>query len=168
MSSFPPRFGSIHLRLRLLQPEPHVHLAVHRGCGGEVLLRLLALTRAPVELAEAGMTVGHERAHLELGCQGHCGAVVRRGGRHVEASTMRGDVASRRSRTHASVTRSPRPRASIRARSAQERASSTWLASRYASPSRATLSERYAPIPARSWAVTACCREARPSSMRPD
>jgi hypothetical protein len=26
-----------HLRLALLQPEPHVHLAVHRRGGGEVL-----------------------------------------------------------------------------------------------------------------------------------
>src|SRR4029434_4496253 len=50
-------------RLCLLQPVRHPHLAVHRRCGGEVLLRLLALARAPVELAEAEVTVGDERAH---------------------------------------------------------------------------------------------------------
>ena len=42
-----------HLRFRLLQPVRHPHLAVHRRCGGEMLLRLLTLARAPVELAEA-------------------------------------------------------------------------------------------------------------------
>ena len=42
-----------HLRLRLLQPEPHVHLAAHRSRGSHVLVRLVALARAPVELAEA-------------------------------------------------------------------------------------------------------------------
>ena len=36
-------FTSGPRRLRLLQPEAHVHLAVHRRRGGEVLLRLLAL-----------------------------------------------------------------------------------------------------------------------------
>src|SRR5262245_20193700 len=39
----------IRLRLRLLKPERHVHLAIHRGCGGEVLLRLFRLARASVE-----------------------------------------------------------------------------------------------------------------------
>jgi hypothetical protein len=38
---------------RLLQPELHAHLALHRRRGGEMLVRLLALARAPVELAEA-------------------------------------------------------------------------------------------------------------------
>src|SRR5215470_16020835 len=51
------------LRLRLLQPVRHPHLAVHRRRGGEVLLRLLALARAPVELAEAEVAVGDEGAH---------------------------------------------------------------------------------------------------------
>src|SRR6266849_8902295 len=50
-------------QLRLLQPEPHVHFAVHRRRGGEVLSGLLALARAPVELAEAEVTMGDERAH---------------------------------------------------------------------------------------------------------
>src|SRR5262249_19390517 len=57
------------LLLRLLQPVRHPHLAVHRRRGGEILLRLLARTRAPVELAEAEVAVGDERAHVQLGSQ---------------------------------------------------------------------------------------------------
>ena len=53
------------LRLRLLQIEPHVHLAVHRRRDGEVLLRLLTLARAPVELAEAEMAVAEPPHSLE-------------------------------------------------------------------------------------------------------
>src|SRR5437773_1617638 len=56
----------LHLRRRLLQPESHVHLAVHCGGGTEVLLHLLALACAPVELAETKVAVGDERAHAEL------------------------------------------------------------------------------------------------------
>jgi hypothetical protein len=52
--------------LRFLQPVRHAHLAVHRRRGGEVLLGLLSLVRAPVELAEAEMAVGDEGAHAEL------------------------------------------------------------------------------------------------------
>ena len=49
-----------------LPPAPartHAHLAVHRRRRGEMLLRLLALARAPVELAEAEVAVGDEGAH---------------------------------------------------------------------------------------------------------
>src|SRR5213593_4393937 len=60
----------------MLQPEPHVHLAVHRRRSGDVLLRLLALARAPVELAEAEVAVGDERAHGELVGQIQSVAVV--------------------------------------------------------------------------------------------
>lgn len=45
------------LRLRLLQPEPHVHLAVHRRGGREVQSGLLLLARASVELAETKVAV---------------------------------------------------------------------------------------------------------------
>src|SRR5262249_32883892 len=57
-----PRLSSklLHLSLRLLQPVRHPHLAVHRRRSGEMLLRLLALARAPVELAEAEVAVGDE------------------------------------------------------------------------------------------------------------
>src|SRR5262249_46801146 len=56
----------LNLRLRLLQPVRHVHFAIHRRRGGEVLLGLLALAGAPVELAEAEVAVGDERAYAEL------------------------------------------------------------------------------------------------------
>src|SRR2546428_240182 len=42
-----------YLRLRLLQPEVHVHFAVHRRRGGEVLLGRYTLAGAPVQFAEA-------------------------------------------------------------------------------------------------------------------
>src|SRR5215467_13446873 len=53
----------LQLSLRLLEPEAHVHLAVHRRREGEVLLRLLTLARACEQLAEAEVAVGDERAH---------------------------------------------------------------------------------------------------------
>src|SRR5262249_33506166 len=53
------------VRLSLLQPVRHPHLAVHRRRGDEVLLRLPALARAPVELAEAEVAVGDEGALAE-------------------------------------------------------------------------------------------------------
>ena len=47
-------------------------LVVHRRCGGEVLAGLLTLARAPIELTEAEVAVGDERAHAKpVGeCQG--------------------------------------------------------------------------------------------------
>jgi DNA-binding NtrC family response regulator len=45
------------------EPEAHVHLAVHRCGGAEVLMGLLLLAGAPVELAEAEVAVGDEGAH---------------------------------------------------------------------------------------------------------
>ena len=58
-----PQF--LRLSLRLFQPEPHVHLVVHRRCGGEVLPGLIALVCASVKPAEPEMAVGDERAHPE-------------------------------------------------------------------------------------------------------
>src|SRR5437667_8457767 len=51
----------MHLRLGLLQPVRHAHVAVHRHRGGEVLLRLPPLVGAPVELAVSEVTMGDER-----------------------------------------------------------------------------------------------------------
>ncbi len=65
-----------HLRLRLLPPEPHVHLAVHRHRSGEVLLRLLSLARTSVELAKAEVAVSDERAHTARLAEGQRLAVV--------------------------------------------------------------------------------------------
>jgi hypothetical protein len=49
-------------RARLLQPVRHVHVAVHHRRRRDVRVRLLVLAGAPVELAKAGVAVGHERA----------------------------------------------------------------------------------------------------------
>src|SRR5262249_23324047 len=51
----------------LLQPEVHVHPAVHRSGDVEVLLCLVALTGLPIEPAEAEMAVGDGRPHAQLG-----------------------------------------------------------------------------------------------------
>src|SRR5215467_13931244 len=64
------------LRLRPLQPEPHVHLAVHRRRGGEVLTGSVAPPGAPVELPEAEVAVGEERVHPQLAGKCQCLAVV--------------------------------------------------------------------------------------------
>src|SRR4030095_38645 len=64
------------LRLRLLQPVRHPHLAVHRCRSGQVLRRPLALARALVELAEAAVAVSDERAHAELFCENYRLAAV--------------------------------------------------------------------------------------------
>ena len=55
--------------LRLLQPELHTHLAINRGGGREVRSGFLSLVRLSVELAEAKVTVGDERAQAQLGCE---------------------------------------------------------------------------------------------------
>ena len=60
--SWPAHFG-----LRLLQPELHAHLAIHRGSNLEVLFCLLALADIRVQLAEAEVTVRDERTHAQLG-----------------------------------------------------------------------------------------------------
>jgi len=54
----------VQLCFRLIQPEPHPHLAIRRRRDREMLLR--ALARAPVELAEAEVAVGNERAHAKF------------------------------------------------------------------------------------------------------
>ena len=45
-----PSWPFLRLRLRLLPPEAHAHLAVHRRRGGQVLLGPLPSTRPPVEI----------------------------------------------------------------------------------------------------------------------
>ena len=52
--------------LCVLEPKAHVHLAVQRGGGGEVLASLVALARAPVERAETEVAMSDERAHAQL------------------------------------------------------------------------------------------------------
>ena len=70
--------GLSHLRLRLLQPEAHVHPAIQGRCDGEVLLSLLVLAGAPIEPAKAEVAVGDERAHAQFVGQGQGRAIVRR------------------------------------------------------------------------------------------
>src|SRR5262249_24343993 len=48
---------------RLLAPEAHVHLAIHRRRGGQTLPSLLWLAGAAIERAQAQMAVGDKRAH---------------------------------------------------------------------------------------------------------
>src|SRR5215470_11112006 len=84
--------------LRLLQPEPHAHLAVHRGRGGEVLPRLLAVARPPVEFAEAEVAVGSEGPHLQLFRQRQGAPVVLCTLLGIELLGMRGDVAEQMER----------------------------------------------------------------------
>src|SRR5215470_1492230 len=56
----------VYLCLRLLQPKPHIHLAVQRRRGGEMLLGLLRLTHSPIEPADTEVTAGEERAQPQL------------------------------------------------------------------------------------------------------
>src|SRR5712692_4650009 len=65
------------LRVRLLQPEPHGHLAVHRCRDREVLLGLLTVARAPVEPAAAEVAAGDERAHAEVRGETHRPVITR-------------------------------------------------------------------------------------------
>src|SRR6266851_6076821 len=82
-----------HLRLRLLHPVRHPHLAVHRRRGGEMLTRVIPLVCSPVELAEAEVAVGDERAHAELlGKRPGCTVVALRVSA-VEGPGMRDDLA---------------------------------------------------------------------------
>ena len=82
-----------HLRLRLLQPELHVHLAVQRRRDGEVFVRLLALAGAPVEFAEAKMAVGDEGPHSAWLGQRQRLAVMGLGALGIESVGMARDVA---------------------------------------------------------------------------
>src|SRR5262249_59784908 len=60
--------GLAALRLHLPEPEAHVHLAVHRPCGGEVL--------AVLEPSQAAVAVSREGAHAEVIRQGQRPEVV--------------------------------------------------------------------------------------------
>ena len=55
----------LHL-LGLLQPEPHVHLTVHRRGGLKVSIPFDSPSSAEVQLRQASVAVGHQRAHTKL------------------------------------------------------------------------------------------------------
>src|SRR6266851_10488803 len=65
-----------HLRLRLVQPEAHVHLTEHRRRRRQMLSSLLVLIGLPEEPAEVEVTVGGERTHAKLAGQSQSLAVV--------------------------------------------------------------------------------------------
>jgi hypothetical protein len=82
-------------QLRLLQPEHHVHLAVHRLGGRQVLLRPRIGSGSPIERAEAKVAMGRQWAHAEILCQGPGFAVAGLGLLHVGCSAVEGDLAEK-------------------------------------------------------------------------
>src|SRR5262245_18825823 len=84
---------SSYLRLRQLQPEAHIHLAVQRDRGSEVLARLPLLAGAPTDLAEAEMAVAAQWTHTERLRCGQGLVIVGLGALVVRAINMRGDLA---------------------------------------------------------------------------
>src|SRR6266545_159507 len=59
-------------RLGLIQPESHVHLAVHRRGSREMFAGIATLFRgASVELAETQVAIGHDRTHAQFASEGH-------------------------------------------------------------------------------------------------
>jgi hypothetical protein len=56
-------------RLRLWQPERHLHRPVQLGGSGQFGAGLGAASELGIELPEAQMAVGLERAHAEFGAQ---------------------------------------------------------------------------------------------------
>src|SRR5258708_32723435 len=85
--------SAARLDLRLLQPKRHVHVVIHRGRGAEMVARLVAFARAPVELAEAEMAVGDERAHAARFGKTQRAEIVSFTCVGVEAIGVGGDVA---------------------------------------------------------------------------
>src|SRR5215831_2954397 len=70
------REGLGALRFHLSEPEAHVHLAVHRPCGGEVLPGRVALAPMLLELSQTEVAVSFEGAHAELHRQGQRPEIV--------------------------------------------------------------------------------------------
>src|SRR5437879_7037849 len=66
-----PLSEAAHRRFRVLQPGTHVHRAVHRRGGREVFSGFLTLAQPSVELPEAEVAVGDERAHAQFVGEGH-------------------------------------------------------------------------------------------------
>ena len=80
-------------RLRLGQPERHLHGTVQLDGGGQLSMGLLLLSRLGVQGAETQVTVGLERAHAEFLRQGKGLAVAGVGLFDFRGITMRGNVA---------------------------------------------------------------------------
>src|SRR5215471_1076089 len=75
-----------------LQPEGHVHLAVHRRRGGEVLAGVVPLAPALVENTETPVTVSDKGTHAPRFGEGQRLTVVGLGGVGVTALRMGRDV----------------------------------------------------------------------------
>jgi hypothetical protein len=84
--------GRTEFRLRLLQPEAHVHLVVHRCGDRHVLGGLCLVTDAMEQLAEAGVAVGLERAHAQLLGRHERLTIVGRGALDLGGIAMHGDI----------------------------------------------------------------------------
>src|SRR6516165_3561779 len=88
--------------LCLRQPVRHRHLAIHRRRSGQMLLRLLALARAPVELSQPSVAVGDE-GPAELARGGRRLAVVTFSIPRSRYRAQRGHLMSRPERASVSV-----------------------------------------------------------------
>src|SRR5262245_31582785 len=87
-----PILSSKQLDLRLRELEVHVHRPVHPCGAAETLACLLPFADAAVELAEAEVTVGHERTHPQLPCQRNRIVVVLPGTFQVERIGVCGNL----------------------------------------------------------------------------
>src|SRR5438445_13654876 len=83
----------LQLRLRLLQPELHAHLAECACRGGKVLPGRLSLACSPVELAQSEAAVCDEWSHTKLRTAGSPFEVVRFGLADVPGCTVTCDLA---------------------------------------------------------------------------
>src|SRR5882762_1298090 len=83
----------LHFRFRLLEPERHVHLAVHCRRGSQVLLGLLRLAHTSTEAAEATVAVSDERSHTARLGERQRPAVMRLAALGIEPVGMGRDVA---------------------------------------------------------------------------
>jgi hypothetical protein len=89
-----PRLSeAAHLCLGLIQPEPHIHLAVHRRSGREVFPGILTLALASVELAEAEVAVGDDRPYAQFLGKGQGLPVSGFGLFGIRRAAMRSDLA---------------------------------------------------------------------------
>src|SRR5215467_3959362 len=86
LSACPP------FRLRLLQPEPHVHLSEHGDGGREMLFTLLSSTGAQVHLAKAQVAVRDQWPHAAVTSQFQRTTIVVLTALGIEQRRLRGDI----------------------------------------------------------------------------
>jgi len=81
-----------HLSLRLLQPEPHVHLTEHRSRDAQALLGLLPLSHSPIEPADTEVAAREERAQAQLLGQRLCALAIQGGGLEIRGALDGSDL----------------------------------------------------------------------------